>query len=365
MFVIKRVIILLVLTFNSHSILALEFSVFGDVSFQESTTQSENASFALGGLDLYATQKLSENTRGFIQLVFEDNSSGTVADLERFWIMRQFSDEFNLSAGRFHTPLGRWNRTYHHGALIQDTISRPFFLDFEDVAAGVLPVHIVGIMLTGDFIRPNDEINYELAIGNGPSIDTSNGGLNPTNNPELDINVGSDNNSNKSIVARVVYGHDSSPLKVGAFAMTNEVAESATSGGLTTLGQTLVSQNIYGLDIIYTQGHYEFLAEYYQIDNTNKVANIGSYSANAWYAQLAYKFNPKYKIIFRTESLSFDETNDTYFRILSAKASKHNVVTLRYEVDDANALKFEIDAINNQSSADSTLYRLQWSFLFQ
>lgn len=106
---------------------AVNFGLFSDVRLSSSSLEGENTGFALGDLDFYATEEISDNTRGFIELVFENTSSGIVTDLERLWIMRTFTDEFKLSAGRFHSPLGRWNRTYHHGSLVQATITRPFF----------------------------------------------------------------------------------------------------------------------------------------------------------------------------------------------------------------------------------------------
>ncbi len=359
----KLLLTLLVMLLLSRTVLAVNFGLFSDIKLVESNAKNDNIGFALGDLDFYATHEISDNTRGFVELVFENTNNGIITDLERLWIMRSFSDELNISAGRFHTPLGRWNRTYHHGSLIQDTVSRPFFLDFEDGDAAVLPVHLVGVMLTGDFINANDEINYEVAIGNGPSLDSSNG-FSPTTKPEIDINGSSDKNANKTLVARIIYAHDSTPLKIGFFAMMHDVAESATANaGLTSLGSTLVKQTIIGSDLLYNNDSFEILSEYYQFTNNSNVGSTASYSATAWFVQLGYKITDKLKIIAREESLSFNKNNDSYFLILGTEQARHHLLALRYDLDESNALKLELNNTDNDISVDTTSITLQWAFL--
>ncbi|MFV1984019.1 MAG: hypothetical protein ACC657_10815 [Thiohalomonadales bacterium] len=362
MSVAKIFLLILILSLSSQHALAVNIGLFGDIRLKATDIKDDPYGFELGDLDFYATQELSDNTRGFVELVFENTSSGIVTDLERLWIMHTFNDEFKLSAGRFHTPLGRWNRTYHHGALVQDTVSRPFFLDFEDGATGVLPVHVVGVMSTGDIIRKNDEFNYEIAIGNGPSIDSS-GGFSPVSKPEIDINVSSDTNKNKTLAARVIYGHDDIPVKIGLFAMTHEISESAATGGLTNFRSTLIDQTIFGTDLLFTQNKIEVLAEYYQFRNKSNIGTIGSYSASAWYVQFNYEIFNNFKFIAREESLSFDKNNDSYFLILGTEQAKHHVLALRYDIDESNAIKFELNAADNDFSTDTTTFTVQWAFL--
>lgn len=359
----KILLAIVILLLVQRSALAVNFGLFSDIKLVDSNAANDNIGFTLGDLDFYATHEISDNTRGFVELVFENTASGIVTDLERLWIMRTFSEEFKVSAGRFHTPLGRWNRTYHHGALIQDTVSRPFFLDFEDGSAGVLPVHLVGVLFTGDFINTNDEVNYEFAIGNGPSLDSS-GGLSPTTKPKIEVNGSSDKNANKTLAARIIYAHDSVPLKIGFFAMMHDVAESATANtGLTSLGLTLVKQTIIGSDLLYSNDHVDLLSEYYQFTNDSNVGSTQSYSATAWFVQLGYKITDTVKIIAREESLSFDKNNDSYFLILGTEQARHHLLALRYDLDESNALKLELNNAENDISADTTSITLQWAFL--
>ncbi|MFV1982706.1 MAG: hypothetical protein ACC657_04135 [Thiohalomonadales bacterium] len=360
--IFKNTFLFLILLLACQTVFAVNFSLFGDVRLSTSDVDGESSGFALGDLDFYATQDISDNTRAFVELVFESTSSGIVTDLERIWIMRRFSEELNLSAGRFHSPLGRWNRTYHHGSLVQDTVTRPFFLDFEDGNTGILPVHIVGAMLTGDLISDKDEFNYELAIGNGPSLN-SEGGFSPTTKPEIEINTTSDNNSNKTIALRVIYGQDQYPVKVGLFAMSHEIAESGTSSVLAAIGSTLVEQTIVGTDLLYSADPFDVLFEYYYFINKDKIGDNVTHNANAWFLQFSYQIIDELKLIIREESLRFDKASDGYFLLLGTEQANHHVMGLRYDLDESNAIKLELNIADNDISPDTSTITVQWAFL--
>src|SRR4029078_6385338 len=95
-------------------------------------------SFALGQFDLFVTSALSENWSFLAEVNFEfneDNELGVGG--ERAQLKYAPSDQFTISAGRMHTPLGYWNQTFHHGAWFQTTAERPEMYLFED--DGALP----------------------------------------------------------------------------------------------------------------------------------------------------------------------------------------------------------------------------------
>ena len=126
---------------------AFELNGFTDVSFTRSDQgagEDPNGDFAVGTLDLYLAQTL-EDTEVMVELVIE---KGEVMDLERLSIGYTFSDALRVRAGRFHTPLGFWNTSYHHGVQLQPTIERPEFLKFED-DNGIIPAHMVGAYISG------------------------------------------------------------------------------------------------------------------------------------------------------------------------------------------------------------------------
>lgn len=344
----------------------VEFGAFGDISYRGSTIEGEAGAFALGGFDLYATQKIDENTRAFVEYVFEDTGDGFVIDLERLSITRKFSEGLNIGIGRIHNPLGHWNRTYHHGVLIQDTVSRPSFIDFEDGEGAVLPMHVVGLTATGQFENGLGDFGYEFALGNASSIDTSMAGYTASadNKPEIDVNNISSPTDSKMISLRLTAQPKSWPLKLGVFAMTNPVSESSASG-VASFGERLVTQKVLGMDLRYAAGPFDILSEYSHIANDNQVAANGdptSNTANAYFIQAGYRVLPSTKVIYRYEALSF-AADDTYFQLLGTQEAKHNVVALRYDLDESNALMFEVKRTAIEGGDSYTSYIADWAFL--
>jgi hypothetical protein len=346
---------------------AVEFSIFGDVSANTSNKADNNSNFSLGAVDLFAAQQVNENTFAMMELVVENDGESFIIDLERLWVEHVFSDQFKLAAGRFHSPLGYWNRNLHHGAIIQDTVHRPFFLDFEDGEAGILPVHAIGVMANGFVLADSEAFKYEVIISNGPSLDTT-AGLKPLQKPELDPNNISDNNGNKSIIARFTYQPEDSDWSLGLFTMQHNIAESSETG-LALKGETLFKQAIYGADFYWQGEKFDLLTEVFSLQNDDQILNSvthGNHSSFAYYIQPGYRLSDKTKIIYRYSDLSF-ESNDTYYQILGTNEQTHNSLTLRYDVDSYNSLKLEFAHV---SSADELLnntneIHLQWSFLLQ
>lgn len=345
---------------------ALEFALFGDATFRDNDAEGESTSFAVGAVDFFATVPIDDKTRAFIEYVFEGGDHGLVTDLERIWVARDLNDNLTLGAGRFHAPLGYWNRTYHHGSFMQDTVSRPFFLDFEDGAAGVLPVHTVGIMGWGETDVGSGTLGYEFAISNGSSIDTDEFGLSasPDGKPEIGINSAGDVNSNKSIGARIRYNFGTLPLHIAAFVNIQAVAEDGDGiqSGIGS-GDALMDQTISGIDSQANIGPVSVLFEYYNFSHDSKIADGDSSSGSAYYLQLDFNINDDLKILFRNEDLSFD-SDDPWFALLGAGEGNQNLVGARLELSDTNALKLEVARFSPEGDGDdNTNMTLQWTFM--
>ncbi len=69
-------------------------------------------------------------------------------DIERLQVTYKPSPYFEISGGRYHTSVGYYNTTFHHGTWFQTATGRPFMYFFED-SGGVLPIHGVGVTTTG------------------------------------------------------------------------------------------------------------------------------------------------------------------------------------------------------------------------
>lgn len=338
---------------------AVDLGIMTDVTYSSSTAEGSTGGFYLGQFDVFGAQQIGEKDRAFAEFVIEDNN-GFKVDLERMWIEHTFVNSFKLAAGRFHTPLGYYNRTYHHGSLLQFSVYRPSFLDFEDSSTSILPTHIVGLLASGNLPF---SLSYELAVANGGSINTGKDAA----DREIEMNNVGDPNNSKSTVLRIMAAPPSTPIQVGVFGMKNAIAESggltATSGVIT--GGTLINQSIYGLDFKYEGRWARMLGEGFAFKNDSKVpGSMGKYSALAYFVQLEVFATRHFTPGYRYESVSFDN-NDPYFNgiLLSREEEKHHIVGLRYDVDDTNAVKLQADVRKPKIGDGETTYSIQWTWM--
>ena len=131
---------------------------FADLNFELTDKKGENSSFRIGEFDTYITSTLAERTT-FLSEVTYKYQDGWIIGFERLWFRYSFSDQLRASIGKFHTPLGYWNRTYNHGVLLYTSTDKPLFQK-------MIPIHTLGIHLSGREIGPG-RLYYSLMIGNG------------------------------------------------------------------------------------------------------------------------------------------------------------------------------------------------------
>jgi hypothetical protein len=146
---------------------ALHIRGFSDVDYHASNQSGETNGFALGAFDLFVSSQISEKFSMLSEVNFEfGNDNEMAVDLERMLLTYTGNDHFKLSFGRYHTAIGYYNTAFHHGTWFQTATGRPFLYFFED-EGGVLPVHNVGLSLTGSIPSGKLGLNYIAEIGNG------------------------------------------------------------------------------------------------------------------------------------------------------------------------------------------------------
>ena len=141
---------------------SISWGGFADVEYQvESFRPDEEPDrtgnrFVLGDLDLFLSSQLSEDVSFLSEILLEFQGQGeNVVDVERLLLKYEYADWLNASAGRGHTPIGYWNTHYHHGTWLYTTVERPLLFEFED-EDGILPVHYVGVELSGRVLSTED-----------------------------------------------------------------------------------------------------------------------------------------------------------------------------------------------------------------
>ena len=134
-----------------------------------------HTTFQAGEFDLFLTSKLSERLNFLAEIVLgPDDTNAFGLDIERYQLTFKANRYFAATAGRFHTSIGYYNTAYHHGVWFSTAEGRPIMYLFED-SGGILPVHMVGVNLTGAVPRTEKiGLHWIAEVGNGLTSNTNN-----------------------------------------------------------------------------------------------------------------------------------------------------------------------------------------------
>jgi hypothetical protein len=216
------------------------FRGFADFSARLGDKRGTPPGFGFGQLDAFVTSSLNDRISFLTEVVFEYDDGHFVPDIERVQVAFQVAPHLKLSAGKHHTPLGHWNTTYHHGALIQPTIERPLVFRFED-DGGVLPIHATGVMLSGRGIGASG-LGFDVMVANG---------LGSPPNAE-------DDQAKSATLA--AFGMPAPGLRLGVFGHVDRMAAGSTTHAGTELTED-VSVRIVGGFAKLDRGPLEVIAE--------------------------------------------------------------------------------------------------------
>src|SRR5712672_2692476 len=145
---------------------SLQIRGFGDVDFAATDQKGTTSGFNLGQLDLHLASALSRKVTYFAEITFNAHPTDYTVEVERNIIRYDYNDYFKLSFGKYHTPIGYWNTTFHHGAWLQTTIARPEMVKFGGT---FIPTHFVGLEAEGNIPSGGLGLGYNVGLGNGRS----------------------------------------------------------------------------------------------------------------------------------------------------------------------------------------------------
>lgn len=326
--------------YEERSKFAWNLGVFGDINYSTNSREHAHNSFSLGNITLYSSANYGERLTFLVELDFESHKE--VVDLERAWVGYTVSDLLAVRAGKNHTALGYWNKTYHHGKQLFHTVDRPFFLVFEH-DNGVLPTHITGIEVEGGKTFAFGRVKYELQFGNGPSLADESGASQGVLNP----NNASDDNDSKQPVIRISFRPVAiQGLSAGLFATSYEVD---------TTTRKRLEETIYGMDLLYSRGGLEIISEGFLFNNQDG-------AGNAFYIQLAYT-EDAWTPYIGFESLEVQES-DPYFKDLTGGIDRSQAILgVKYDIDPLiSSLKFQYR--HDDGARDYDVFETQWAFHF-
>lgn len=296
----------------------LQLRGYADVGWNTSDQKASTNAFALGQFNLFISSRLTDKASFLAETVVEADPSTNQfgIDLERMELIYAVSDHLNLQFGRYHTSMGFYNTAYHHSALMQTALGRPFLFDFED-HGGILPVHSVGMSATG-IVSNKLGLHYIAEIGNG-------------RNPRSDVNP----------VQNVTDDNNGKAFNLGFFVRPDRVPGlqfgfSNYHDHITPAGKPAITENILAAHVVFQNSKFEFLNEAvlmrHSIDKGELSTNVPGF-----YSQISKRFG-NYRPYFRYEYVNVPGSDPLFSDVGLVHGPKAG---LRYDLNDFTALKFE------------------------
>jgi hypothetical protein len=323
----------------------MQFRGFGDVDLQAGKSSQSNG-FQLGIFNLLMTSRLSDNVGFLGELVMDVDSTGMFqVEPERALLSYTPNDYFHANLGRYHTGIGYYNNAYHHGAaFLQTATGRPLLFAFDD-QGGVLPIHKIGLSLTGRIPSGALGLTYIAEVGFGPS---SHMGMGMSGSNQM-MTVTDDHNGrafNLGLIARPLPWH---PVQFGF---------DAYHADRTPMGMPSFSENIYAGHFLYLAPSFEFLNEVALIRHSS--AMMGTFNTLGFYSQLSRKWHA-WRPFVRYNYLNAPEM-EPIFTITGRQNGPSG--GLRYEVNESVALKLQFDHLDRRGLSAVNVATMQTSFVF-
>jgi hypothetical protein len=338
---------------SQHSFLTsplLSFHGYADLGYRAVTSAGGTSSFRLGQADLFLTSKLSDKLSFLMETAIDwDQNNSPEIEIERIFLTYRQNEYFNVDVGRYHTALGYFNGAFHHGRWFQTAEDRPFLFWFED-DGGLLPIHNVGVSVSGRIPSGALNLHYVAEIGNGrASRSPGSEAVQPVR----------DENNGKSLNLALYANPSSLPgWQFGA---------SIYRDRLTPDGGPKIEQRIYTAHAIYVRDRFEFLNEGVLMHHRAALPGGGGRvtTVPGFYSQIAYRIVPSGRPYFRFEFMN-PAASDPVVSGLMGTSGFRRAYTAGYRFDIAEfcALKFQIERVSRRDLRPSTEGSAQLSFAF-
>jgi hypothetical protein len=305
------------------------------------------SSFTIGQVNLFVTSDLSERFKFLSEIVFEsDEINNFGVDLERMLLQYSQNDYLNIAVGRFHTAIGYYNTAYHHSTWFQTTTGRPFLFEFED-KGGPLPIHNVGLSISGRIPSGAVGLHYVVEVGNGRA---SRSYVPPLGQSATAVQNYVDENAHKAFnVALFARPDRIRGLQVG-FSAYRDVLQ---PGVPSRIGETILAAHA-----VFIGSDFEWLNEALVIRHTPQGGRM--FNTPGWYTQISKRFG-SYRPYFRYQYMNAADSEPVYPDIgLRAGPS----LGVRYDPTDFVALKLQYDYTTLRAQQAINGLALQAGFTF-
>ena len=321
----------------------LKIRGFGDVDYHWADRGADKNAFRLGQLDLFLTSQLAENVNALAETVIEaDANEHFGIEVERLLLQYTPREWFNVAVGRYHTAIGYYNNAYHHGKWLQTATERPRIFSFED-ESGVLPIHNVGVSVSGALPSSRLGLHYVAEVGNGRRYDPG----------EEAVQNLSDNNKSKALNLALFARPDWLPgLQAGVSAYFDRLSASL----LPDVRQTILSAHV-----VYVSPAFEWLNEGVLVRDSSR---LGTFETYGFYTQVARRFG-EFRPYVRYELLAANGRDPVMQA--AGETDTHQILSLgvRYDFTSLSAFKLQWDHTIEADDDDSrNALTLQLSFTF-
>ena len=241
---------------------------FGDFNYlvTELDRSDRKGGFRMGQMVGHVIADLDERFTFFGEVSLTAKDDKYSIEVERANVRFDFADEFKISAGRFHTPVGYWNTAFHHGSWLQTSVARPEMIKF---GSRFIPTHFVGLIAEGGFPTSPLGLGYSVGIGNGRASNIARAG------------DAGDVNDRRAWVARV----RSRPISIVGL----EVGATFYSDRLLAPDLSRANERIYAVHAALDRDAPEILAEYAHVTH-DPVTGSGDFAgSDGYYVQFGYR----------------------------------------------------------------------------
>jgi len=320
----------------------MQIQGYADVNLRASNEKGRTTSFGLGQIDLFITSRLSENFSVLGELILEAEADNTFTfSAHRLLIRYAPRDYFALGVGRDHTAIGYYNTAYHHGSWFQTAATRPFLFAFEN-QGGILPLHNVGVSISGRIPSAPFGLRYSAQVGNGRS----------TNAPaERSVATAADENNGKAFNLALFARPPRLPGFQAGFSVYRD---RRTPSGAAPVGETIMAAHL-----VRRTSRTEFLNEGVLVRHAS---GARVYNTPGFYTQFSRRFGDA-RPYFRYQYVNAPD-DDPLFRTAEVGRRNGPALGLRYDVSEFAAFKMQFDRTlrRRRDARDELTIQLAFTF---
>lgn len=319
-----------------------EFNImgFGDISYFSRDGNNQDG-FVIGQAVGHLSAYLGESFGVFAEVSATGRDSEYSMEVERLIVKYDFSDLLKVSAGRYHTPMGYWNSSFHHGAWLQTTTSRPEMVKF---GSKILPIHFVGLLAEGTLPSNKLGLSYHAAFGNGRHANIGRAG------------DAGDINGDKAWMAQVQIAPES---MYGFEAGIGYYNDEVSPGDRLPVNESTVSGFA-----AWTRESPEIIVEFLHSEHKTVGNSSEKGDVNSWYAQFAYRLKgdkSRWKPYARFENTDVDTTDPLLFD--QGVDYDARILGIRWDFNPYAALKAEYRNEEFANAGTENNFQLQLSFV--